>query len=110
MVAAEIRRSGYEGLLPAGVVLTGGSSQLPGIDELAREMLGIPVRIGIPANLVGLADAVDAPPYATGVGLVRWGVTKGSLHPRGSGTSLSEPNNWRNVYDRFKLWLKEFLP
>jgi cell division protein FtsA len=109
LVGNEIRRSGYEGLLPAGVVLTGGSSQLPGIDELAREMLGLPVRVGVPTQLVGLADAVDAPPYATGVGLVRWGVTKGLLHHT-PGARPVEPNNWRNVYDRFKLWLKEFLP
>jgi len=111
MVAAEIRRSGYEGLLPAGVVLTGGSSQLPKLDELAREMLGVPVRTGMPTNLTGLAEAVDAPPYATGVGLVRWGVTKGLLHPHGrGGAAVHEGGNWRNVYDRFKLWLKEFLP
>jgi cell division protein FtsA len=109
LVGNEIRRSGYEGLLPAGVVLTGGSSQLAGLDELAREMLDLPVRIGVPSNLVGLAESVDAPQYATGVGLVRWGVTKGVLHT-GSGVSRSEPNNWRNVYDRFKLWMKEFLP
>ncbi len=91
-------------------MLTGGSSQLPALDELAREMLGIPVRIGVPTNLVGLADAVDAPPYATGVGLVRWGVTRGLLHPGGSQTYRTESGNWRNVYDRFKMWLKEFLP
>ena len=97
-------------MLPAGIVLTGGSAQLPGLDELAREMLNIPVRIGVPANLAGLADAVDAPPYATGVGLVRWGVTKGLRHPSGSRVMYNESNNWRNVYDRFKLWLKEFLP
>ncbi len=110
LVGNEIRRSGYEGLLPAGVVLTGGSSQLPSLDELAREMLGLPVRVGVPTQLVGLADAVDAPPYATGVGLVRWGVTKGLLHHTPGGGRPAEPNNWRNVYDRFKLWLKEFLP
>jgi cell division protein FtsA len=109
LVGNEIRRSGYEGLLPAGVVLTGGSSQLAGLDELARDMLGLPVRVGVPTQLVGLADAVDAPPYATGVGLVRWGVTKGLLH-HAPGARPAEPNNWRNVYDRFKLWLKEFLP
>jgi cell division protein FtsA len=111
LVGNEIRRSGYEGLLPAGIVLTGGSSQLPGLDELTREMLGIPVRIGVPTHLTGLADAVDAPPYATGVGLVRWGVTKGLRHPAGgSVASRNEANNWRNVYERFTLWLKEFLP
>lgn len=110
LIAAEIRRSGYEGLLPAGIVLTGGSSQLPGFDELVREMLGMPVRIGSPSNLTGLSDAVDSPPYATGVGLVKWGMINGLRQPGGSLTVPREPGNWRNVYDRFKGWLKEFLP
>jgi cell division protein FtsA len=110
LIAAEIRRSGYEGLLPAGIVLTGGSSQLPHFDELVREMLGMPVRIGSPSNLTGLSDAVDSPPYATGVGLVKWGMTNGLRQPGGSLTLPREPGNWRNVYDRFKGWLKEFLP
>ena len=110
LVGAEIRRSGYEGLLPAGVVLTGGSALLSGIDELARDMLKVPVRIGVPTNLSGLAESVDAPPFATSIGLVRWGMTKGMRHPSGSYTGRIESNNWRNVYDRFKLWLREFLP
>ncbi|MBV9791363.1 MAG: cell division protein FtsA, partial [Chloroflexi bacterium] len=81
LIASEIRRSGYEGLLPAGIVLTGGSSQLPGFDELVRDMLGMPVRIGSPSNLTGLSDAVDSPPYATGVGLVKWGMINGLRQP-----------------------------
>lgn len=110
LIASEIRRSGYDGLLPAGIVLTGGSSQLPGFDELIREMLGMPVRIGTPTNLTGLSDAVDSPPYATGVGLVKWGMMNGLRHPGGVSTTPREAGNWRNVYDRFKGWLREFLP
>lgn len=107
LVAAEIRRSGYEGLLPAGVVLTGGTAQLPGIDELAREMLGMPVRIGAPTDLAGLAEAIDSPPYATSVGLVRWGVRHGVATADFGGR---EGGSWRQVYDRFKMWMREFLP
>lgn len=111
LIAAEIRRSGYDGLLPAGVVLTGGAAQLPRLDELAREMLGMPVRLGSPSNLTGLAEAVDSPPYATVVGLVKWGITNGLRQPSSlSTTTRGEANNWRNVYDRFKGWLREFLP
>ncbi|GAC1385709.1 MAG: cell division protein FtsA [Herpetosiphon sp.] len=110
LIGAEIRRSGYDGLLPAGIVLTGGSSQLPGIDELTRDMLGMPVRIGVPSQLSGLAEAVDAPPYATGVGLVRWGVTRGLLHPNGMLNAPREGGNWHTIYDRFKGWMREFLP
>ncbi len=56
LIYNEIRRSGYDGLLPAGVVLTGGSAQLPRFDELMRDMLGIPVRVGAPTDLTGLSD------------------------------------------------------
>jgi cell division protein FtsA len=109
MIGAEIRRSGYEGLLPAGIVLTGGSAQLPGLEELTREMLGMPVRIGVPTNLTGLSEAIDSPPYATCVGLVRWGlrhgITSGAL-----GSEQQPAGNWKQTYDRFKMWLREFLP
>ncbi len=108
MIGAEIRRSGYEGLLPAGIVLTGGSAQLPGLEELTRDMLGMPVRLGVPTNLSGLAEAIDSPPYATAVGLVRWGLRHG-LAVSQSGPQQAQ-HNWRQTYDRFKMWLREFLP
>ncbi len=105
----EIRRSGYEGLLPAGVVLTGGAVQLPRFDELMRDMLGIPVRVGTPADLGGLSDSIDTPPYATGVGLLRWGARHGlAMHNLPGGPS--ERHNIGSAYERFKGWLKEFLP
>jgi cell division protein FtsA len=105
----EIRRSGYEGLLPAGVVLTGGAVQLPRFDELMRDMLGIPVRIGSPADLSGLADTIDSPPYATGVGLLRWGSRHGAAMLNSPNTS-SERTSMGSTYERIKDWLKEFLP
>ncbi|MCA0353452.1 MAG: cell division protein FtsA [Chloroflexi bacterium] len=110
MIGNEIRRSGYEGLLPAGIVLTGGSAQLPGLDEMARQLLGMPVRIGIPTNLTGLAEAIDAPPYATAVGLVRWGLRHGMGSVGGHAASQPATTNWKQTYDRFKMWLREFLP
>jgi cell division protein FtsA len=84
LIYNEIRRSGYEGLLPAGIVLTGGTAQLPRLDELMRDMLGIPVRIGTPADLTGLADTLNSPAYATAMGLLRWGMRHGAsgLHSR----------------------------
>jgi cell division protein FtsA len=105
----EIRRSGYDGLLPAGVVLTGGAVQLPRFDELMREMLGIPVRIGTPNDLSGLADTIDSPSYATGVGLLRWGSRHG-LAMLNSPNASSERSSIGSTYERFKDWLKEFLP
>ncbi len=109
LIYNEIRRSGYEGLLPAGVVLTGGSAQLPRFDELMRDMLGIPVHVGAPADLSGLSDTIDSPPYATGVGLLRWGARHG-LSMLNSPSSAPDRNGWGSTYERFKGWLREFLP
>jgi cell division protein FtsA len=66
-VLQEIKRSGYDGLLPAGVVLTGGSSLLPGIRKLGAEVLGLPVRVAQPENLVGLVDQLYSPAFSTSV-------------------------------------------
>ena len=61
LVLQEIKRSGYDGLLPAGMVLTGGTSALPGIRNLASEIFGLPVRISRPENLIGLVDQIRSP-------------------------------------------------
>jgi len=73
LVLQEIKRSGYDGLLPAGVVLCGGTSELPGIREVFREMVGLPVRVGRPSQLQGLVDTLTSPAYASSVGLLMWG-------------------------------------
>lgn len=109
LVYNEIKRSGYEGMLPAGIVLTGGTALLPRLDELTRDMLGIPVRIGVPTGLTGLADSLDSPPYSTSVGLLRWG-GRHSSSALGPSHSQPERNDWGSSYERFKGWLREFLP
>lgn len=109
LIYNEIRRSGYDGLLPAGIVITGGSAQLSRFDELMREMLGVPVRVGIPDNLYGLSESIDSPSYATGVGLVRWGSRHGVAMMNASSVN-GERNGLGTSYDRFKNWLREFLP
>lgn len=72
LVLQEIKRSGYDGLLPAGVVLTGGTSNLPGIRKLASEVLGMPARIAKPENLTGMVDQLQSPAYCASVGLLKW--------------------------------------
>jgi cell division protein FtsA len=76
MVLTEIKRSGYDGLLPAGVVLCGGTALLAGIKPFARQVLGLPVRIGDPVDLEGLTDRISSPSFATSVGIVRWGLRR----------------------------------
>ena len=67
-------RSGFENLLAAGVVLTGGTSKMEGVVDLAEEIFHAPVRIGVPHNVNGLADIVRNPIYSTGVGLLLYGL------------------------------------
>jgi cell division protein FtsA len=78
----EIKRSGYDGLLPAGMVLTGGASALPGIKRIASDVLDLPVRVAGPENLLGLVDRLNSPAYSTSVGLLRWIM---SMHDRDLG-------------------------
>ncbi len=71
-VQQEIKRSGYDGLLPAGLVLCGGTAQLPGMRDLALSIFELPVQIGIPKAISGLTDKVSGPDAAVGIGLVKW--------------------------------------
>jgi len=73
LILLEMPNSEYEALVPAGLVLTGGSSNLAGISALGRDILRLPVRVGIPTDVYGIADALRDPAYATSVGLLLWG-------------------------------------
>ncbi len=73
LILLEMPRSEYETLVPAGLVLTGGTANLSGIDALGRDILKLPVRVGIPTNIYGITDTLRDPAYATSVGLLLWG-------------------------------------
>ena len=74
LILLEMPQSEYEALVPAGLVLTGGSANLSGIEALGRNILQLPVRVGIPTNMYGITDTLHDPAYATSVGLLLWGV------------------------------------
>src|SRR3990172_1907164 len=78
LILLELPRSEYEALVPAGLVLTGGSSNPPGIDALGREMLKLPVIVYTPPHIDGIADSLHDPAYATSVGLLLWGAKRQS--------------------------------
>jgi cell division protein FtsA len=80
LILQEIKRTGYDGLLPAGVVLTGGTSQLPGLRKVASEVLNLPCRVAAPQNLIGLTDKLGGPAFSTSVGLLHW-AKRESLSP-----------------------------
>jgi cell division protein FtsA len=74
LILLEMPRSDYEELVPAGLVLTGGSSNLAGIEALGRDILRLPVRVGVPTTMSGISDILRDPAQATGVGLLLWGM------------------------------------
>ncbi len=103
-----VKASGYDGLLPAGVVLTGGSAQMAGFRDLARDRLQVPVRVGTLPSLKGLSEEFRSPAYATALGLLIWGMRHMSglaygrvQSPGGGGSPL-----WGQIKD----WLRRLLP
>jgi cell division protein FtsA len=104
LVHHEIERNGFSELLASGVVITGGSTLLPGMPELAEEIMGVPVRRGVPRGIGGLVDVVKSPVYATGVGLVVYGAK--NLDRRMFRIRESE-NVFKKVKRRMGEWLQE---
>ena len=99
LIQAELRKSGFEDLVAGGVVLTGGSSKMEGLIDLAEEVFHMPVRQGIPQYVTGLVDVVRDPIHATGVGLLLFG-------HRNRRQRTPEPHRGgvRSAYDRMRSW------
>jgi len=101
LIQTELRRSGFEELIAAGIVLTGGTSKMEGVVELAEEIFHMPVSIGKPKNVSGLSDIVRNPIYATAVGLLQYGASQGV----GSGNSRATVVAGDSVWTKAKQWL-----
>ncbi len=104
LVQAELRRSGFEEMVPAGIVLTGGTSKMEGVVELAEEIFHMPVRVGYPQTVRGLNDIVRNPIYATSVGLLQYGM----LHRTDTGTTAAGKSgtSTASFLGRAKAWLQ----
>ncbi|MCZ6457959.1 MAG: cell division protein FtsA [Gammaproteobacteria bacterium] len=100
LIQAELRRSGFEDLIAAGIVLTGGASKMEGVIELGEEIFHMPVSLGLPRSVAGLRDIIRNPVYATGVGLLLFGKEREEELPRrGRGRG--------GVIARLKRWLSD---
>ncbi len=114
LLSQEIRRSGYDSMLPAGMVLTGGSSLLAGIRPLAARVLGMPVRIARPENMSGLVDQLESPSYATSVGLLKWAELMHETMAPATRTKVKnthgKPRSTSIKWGDVKNWLGRLLP
>ena len=106
LIAHEIEKTHFHTLMASGVVITGGTCIMPGADQLASQVLNLPVRVGFPENISGLREMIYSPKYATSVGLVRYGITsnQGKLHFAGDDTNL-----FHKVSRRMKDWMQNFF-
>jgi cell division protein FtsA len=108
LVRAELKKINRDGKLPAGLVLTGGGSKLPGVADFAKKELRLPVVLGSVQNINTIIDRVDDPSFATAVGLILWG-------NKVSGSFGGGANVFKSLLDSpklgmFKRWFKSFLP
>jgi cell division protein FtsA len=100
LMILELPQQDYRKLIPAGLVITGGGANLPGIVELGESVTRMPVRLGQPISLPGVSDALDNPAYATGVGLLLW-----KLKNQGGTTPAAKDGTLRRLLTRmFKLF------
>ena len=102
LVQNELRRSGFEDICAAGIVLTGGCSKMEGVIELAEEIFHMPVRLGLPQHVTGLVDVVRNPIYATGVGLLLYG----NKHHGESRNEHSGEWGAKTLWSRMKGWFQ----
>jgi cell division protein FtsA len=102
LVQSELRRSGFEDLCAAGIVLTGGSAKMEGVIDLAEEVFHMPVRLGVPQYVTGLVDVVRNPIHATGVGLLLYG----HQHKEDRRPDAKLNQGVKGIWDRMKRWFQ----
>lgn len=105
LINREVVKSGYDGLISSGIVLTGGTASMEGVVELAEQVFNLPVRRAVPSGITGLVDVVKSPMYSTGVGLVIYGVNHASETQFRRGAE----NIFNKLLFRMKGWIKEFF-
>lgn len=108
MVKTELAKVNRDGMLPAGVILTGAASKMPGVVDLARETMNLPVQIGFPQNFEGIVDKIDDPSYSTAIGLLVWG---SRLEETGLGMNFDFSKlKLGKLSETIKGWAKNLMP
>ena len=106
LIYQELVRSGYDELASSGVVVTGGSAELPGISEMAEQIFSAPSRVGYPEEVDGLVDLINKPMYATAVGLVQYGA---KTYNQKKKFRIRDTNIFHLVVARMKRWFKDIV-
>jgi cell division protein FtsA len=109
LAAREIVKSGFEDVLASGVVITGGATIMEGMTELAEQSFNLPIRRGYPMGIGGLVDVVNSPMYATGVGLVLYGLKHQDEQGDTRRFRVGEPRLFAKVAQRMKSWFSEYF-
>jgi len=109
LVNKELKKIDREQLLPAGVILVGGGSKIPGIIDLAKDRLKLPVQLGYPQGIDGLVDKIDDPAFSTAIGLIFWALEMRSEKEEGR-FSMGRPVSSFGLFSRLKNWFRNFLP
>ncbi len=109
LIGMEIKRAGYAGLLPAGLVITGGAADTVTLDHVGKEVLRMPVRIAEPKGVIGLIDEISSPAYSTSVGLLLYGDKVSGTSVRGR-FSLPQGKNISAYAKKLFSWLRSLLP
>jgi len=104
LVQEELKRIGRSGMLPAGALLTGAAVKAPGVLDLARDVLGLPVQMGFPVDIGGVIEKVDDPSYATALGALVWGIHEGE------GSSRIGSPQLKQAAQQLGSWFKSLLP
>jgi cell division protein FtsA len=104
LVNEELKRIGRSGMLPAGALLTGAAVKAPGVLDLARDVLGLPVQMGFPVDIGGVVEKVDDPAYATALGTLVWGIREGDRMPRVGSVQF------KRAAAQVSTWFKSLLP
>lgn len=109
LIQREIQKTGYADLLSAGLVITGGTTMLEGMPELAEFVFEMPVKRGISHGIGGLRDVVNTPKHATGVGLLKWGARQGVRNMKKSKFMIRDKDIFEKVRGSMKTWMKDLF-